>query len=50
MTVTRKTDTGYLVCEWEDGDGVRRERMIFPELLVEDAAPPERQKSRGSDH
>jgi uncharacterized protein YodC (DUF2158 family) len=36
MTVTRKTEAGYLVCEWQDADGVRRERMVFPELLVEE--------------
>jgi len=45
MTVTRKTEAGYLVCEWQDADGVRRERMVFPELLVEDATSPTPQKN-----
>jgi hypothetical protein len=44
MTVTRKTEQGYLVCRWQE-HGLTRESMFFRELLVEEtSAPPQKSK------
>jgi hypothetical protein len=36
MTVVRKTEQGYLVCEWHEPRHTRQERMFFWEALVEE--------------
>ena len=40
MTVVRKTEQGYLVCEWHEPRHTRQERMFFPEALVEETPSP----------
>jgi uncharacterized protein YodC (DUF2158 family) len=40
MTVVRKTEQGYLVCEWHEPRHTRQERMFFPETLMEETSSP----------
>jgi hypothetical protein len=48
MTIVRKTEQGYLVCEWHEPPHTRHERMFFPEALIAETPPTASQQRKKS--